>query len=128
MEQAVPCRIDQGDLLIEGSSASPSRFPAIFLRDNCSCTRCRHQSGQRLIEIGDIPADVTIVDLQSGAGQVGLTFSDGHRSSFSVAWLANHDLGPAARANRRQPIAYWGREISANPPTGEWRAIRATSS
>lgn len=50
--------------------------PAVWLRDNCVCPRCRDpHSGQRLVALADIPADIAVV----GRDGAVVTFSDGHR-------------------------------------------------
>ncbi|WP_257275299.1 gamma-butyrobetaine hydroxylase-like domain-containing protein, partial [Endozoicomonas sp. SESOKO4] len=33
-------------------------FHYFWLRDNCPCHQCRHESGQRLIEVMDVSMDI----------------------------------------------------------------------
>ena len=49
--------IQAGELVLDGS-----RFPAIWLRDNCPCPQCTDPgSGQRLTDVLDIHNDVSVV-------------------------------------------------------------------
>jgi gamma-butyrobetaine dioxygenase len=69
-----------------------SRFHYVWLRDNCWCDDCRvAQSGERRIYTANIPADIspreTVVDDES----LHVTWNDGHSSTFSLGWLADHD-------------------------------------
>jgi hypothetical protein len=39
-------------------------MPAVWLRDNCPCPLCRDPvSGQRLLHITDIPADIAVAEV-----------------------------------------------------------------
>jgi gamma-butyrobetaine dioxygenase len=68
------------------------RFPAVWLRDNCACAQCLDPgSGQKLHDITDIPADLTVAAVQDTGESVTVTYApDGHRSVFSRSWLACH--------------------------------------
>jgi gamma-butyrobetaine hydroxylase len=76
-----------------------SRFYALWLRDNCPCPECRHESGQRLLDTRSIPDELTIVGLEDN-GSIRVTFSDGHASTYDGAWLAAH-AGPRPPRKRR---------------------------
>jgi hypothetical protein len=44
--------------------AGPRGMPAAWLRDNCPCALCRDPvSGQRLLHITDIPADIAVAEV-----------------------------------------------------------------
>jgi gamma-butyrobetaine hydroxylase len=87
-----------------------SRFHALWLRDNCHCAECRHESGQRLLDTRSIPDDLTIVELaDNGALQV--TFSDDHVSTYDEAWLTAH-AGPRPPRKRR----LWDASLQSSLP------------
>src|SRR5438270_13377125 len=68
----------------------------IWLRDNCPCPECRHESGQRLLDTRTIPDDLTVTWTSENEAR----FSDGHASTFDPAWLTAHAGPPPARARR----------------------------
>ena len=74
------------------------RFPAIWLRDNCSCPACvAPGTSQKLKDITDMPNGVAITRTDHAAGSVTVTFApDQHRSEFSRSWLAAHAPGGAS--------------------------------
>jgi len=123
MEQMPGFAVEDGDLILLAAEGRPSRYRAIFLRDNCHCPKCRHPSGQRLFEIADLPSDTGIAKIDVDGGAVRITFLDGHRSDFTFAWLQDHDLMPAARSARGDRVVHWGSEIGNNPPCGEWSEL-----
>ena len=65
-------------------------MPAVWLRDNCPCPLCRDPvSGQRLLHITDIPADIAVAEVVPSGGTVSVLFHpDGHRAVFDRDWLA----------------------------------------
>ena len=69
---------------------------AIWLRDSCCCTECRDAgSGQRLVSITDLPADVWLTTTRAAGDLIEVVFGpDGHRSVFSRDWLAEQHSPP----------------------------------
>lgn len=106
----------------DGTVAS---FPAIWLRDNCSCPQCRHINGQRLFEITDLPAALKVGTAELGAGRMTITWSpDNHVSSFAADWLRAHDLAPAARAKRYEAPTLWDAGLKSNLPVADWATVQ----
>lgn len=66
-----------------------SQFPAVWLRDNCPCAQCRDQlSQQKLSQARNLANDVSATIVEENSDQFVITFTpDGHRSTFSRAWL-----------------------------------------
>ncbi|HEY4164799.1 MAG TPA: TauD/TfdA family dioxygenase [Dongiaceae bacterium] len=106
---------------------SASALPTFWLRDNCRCGQCRHPgNGQKLYEIVDLPADLSVREVGVGPDHVlSVAWSDGHRSEFAGDWLRNHDLSTASRAERQPDCELWGAEIGNNLPTGDWPEMLA---
>ncbi|KAK2749302.1 hypothetical protein FQN55_003627 [Onygenales sp. PD_40] len=76
-------------------------WPNIWLRDNCQCKKCIHpDTRQRLVDTFSIPANLQVVDVRKYDDYLEITWAnDGHTSTYSLDWLANHilrqsDLGP----------------------------------
>jgi gamma-butyrobetaine dioxygenase len=78
-------------------------LPPAWLRDNCRCADCLDPvTGQRLLSVTDLPADLAVRDVAAADGQVTVLFHpDGHRAVFDQAWLDRHAAGPAEPADPR---------------------------
>jgi len=91
-----------------------NRFHPLWLRDNCPCRECRHESGQRLLDTRSIPDDLTVVSVEGAT----VTFSDGHASTFDPDWL-DAQSHPAERRRRR----LWGAELTDELPVGRYDEV-----
>jgi gamma-butyrobetaine hydroxylase len=80
------------ELSITWQDLSHSRLAAIWLRDHCQMATSRDSaSGQRLLNITDIPDDVSISKAMLEGDQLIIQFGpDGHRSEFASDWLYNN--------------------------------------
>ncbi|MER7584922.1 TauD/TfdA family dioxygenase [Kitasatospora sp. NPDC097691] len=71
-----------------------TELPPYWLRDNCPCAECRDpRNGQKLFRIDDLPQDLTIAASTESDGRLEVLWSDGHRSRYPLAWLAEEDEG-----------------------------------
>jgi gamma-butyrobetaine dioxygenase len=101
-------------------------MPAVWLRDNCPCPLCRDPvSGQRLLHITDIPADIAVAEVVPSGGTVSVLFHpDGHRAVFDRDWLARY--GEPARGSPPDPRTedakrLWSpADLGGEPPRGSW--------
>lgn len=118
-----------GDLVtLAWTDGAKSVFPAIWLRDNCRCPKCRHNSGQRLFEVTDLPAALSVGKVDQGADWLTITWApDEHVSAYRFDWLRDHDLAPASRAARREAPVLWGAELKSNLPVGDWSEVRVNA-
>jgi gamma-butyrobetaine dioxygenase len=117
------------ELELELELAAGSRYPAVWLRDNCSCDECVDPgSGQKLYGITDLPPEVRIRAVEQTEATVTVEFApDGHRSSFSLAWLAEHRLGEQPPADDRAEDAkqlWQAADLAESMPTAEWSAFQ----
>ena len=98
-----------------------SRFEATWLRHNCTCVSCMDpNSGQRLIDITDLPETVRVADasIDDLGNQLSLAFApDDHRSCYDSAWLYAFARGAAA------PLELWGAELSGGLPEAEYETV-----
>jgi len=97
---------------------------AYWLRDNCPCTECRDpRSGQKLFQITDLPEDLAVGESVETDGRLEVTWSDGHRSHYPLAWLAEprHGDGRTEEGRRLWVAADFARGI----PEAEWDAYLA---
>ena len=93
------------------AGARTKRFHAIWLRDNAwdEATRASG-NGQRLITLGDIPADTRVSAASIEAGRLHVTFQpEDRRIAYDLQWLADHAYDkaepapPAGRLRRSRP-------------------------
>jgi gamma-butyrobetaine dioxygenase len=111
----------------------------VWLRDNCPCPECRHESGQRLLDTRAIPDGLAVTShvvtrprhmgshVTSG-DVVEVRFSDGHASSFDLSWL-EANAGPSAPRTRRLwdasiqdtlPVAYYEDVAGGGAALRDW--------
>jgi gamma-butyrobetaine dioxygenase len=88
-----------------------NRFHPLWLRDNCPCAECRHESGQRLLDTRSLLDDLSVV----GVDGCTVSFSDGHTSVFDAKWLREQARRPAQRVRR-----LWGAEIQDELPVARY--------
>lgn len=122
-------------------------LPAIWLRDNCRCRKCWDPaSGQRLVTIIDLPADVSVIQAQRSGNRIEVIFGpDRHQAVFDAAWLSQfgvtagsddpgrekgHDLpawAPAGRDVRTEDAKrLWaGQQIASAFPQGSWELLQS---
>ena len=118
------------------TSSSPAldlatgRYPAIWLRDNCSCPECVDPgSGQKLYGITDVPPEVGIRHIDQTEDAVSVEFApDGHRSRFTHDWLAAHrlDSQTAADDDRTEDAKqlWQAADLADSMPTAAWSAFQ----
>jgi len=104
------------------------RFHAVWLRDNAWDERTRAPgNGQRLITLGDIPADTIVSKAEVVDGQLHLSFRpEGRTIAFDPAWLASHayDLAlPRAPGWTAAEIETWDATLGANIPVADFSEV-----
>src|ERR1700742_2613123 len=77
-----------------------SRWPAIWLRDNCRCPDCRDpRNGQKLFGITDLPPRPTVLGVTQGVTADGaaafVEFEPQHRGVYPLEWLRSVEAGSA---------------------------------
>jgi gamma-butyrobetaine dioxygenase len=122
-------RIEPGTeaLTVAWLSGGESRYPFIWLRDNCRCANCRDpRNGQRLFDALDLPLEPRPAEVELAEGSVIIRWSgEHHESRYSADWLAAHDLSGHARAKRRTSLRLWGAEIANDLPQADWPRVLA---
>jgi gamma-butyrobetaine dioxygenase len=118
---------EEGALAVAWRSGGRSRFPYLWLRDNCGCPSCRDpKSGQRLIDVLDLPVEAEPTEAVLQGDSVLLRWSgEDHESCYSAAWLREHDLSPMGRETRRPQRRFWGAEIANDLPEADWPRLLA---
>jgi gamma-butyrobetaine dioxygenase len=90
------------------------QFHPLWLRDNCQCPECRHESGQRLLDTRSLPHDLSVVTVNGYE----VSFSDGHTSVFDPDWLRANVADPPPSTRR-----LWGAEIQDELPIARYDEV-----
>jgi gamma-butyrobetaine dioxygenase len=130
--------IDEGRVVELSIEGQPSRFHAIWLRDNALDAATRSPSnGQRLITLLDIPADTRVTRASVKNGELTLFFAPDEREvSFPSEWLVERSYdrersqtrgwtGPEitrwdARLQTRVPSVRYGDAVTDRRALGRW--------
>lgn len=105
------------------------RFHAVWLRDNAWDDKTRSPgNGQRLITLGDIPADTTISQATIENGRLELAFQpEGRTIAFDRGWLAEHAYdkpSPEARGWTAPEIKTWDAALGSDIPLADFSDVR----
>lgn len=111
-----------GCVCVSVSGGDLHRYPYIWLRDNCECSKCRipNFKNQRKVTPLDLDMDIQVSTCKLSADQesVEVAFSDDHQGSFRLDWLEkNHfskDRGPLVRERGGVAPVSWGKELENN--------------
>jgi gamma-butyrobetaine dioxygenase len=101
--------------------------PAIWLRDNCSCGRCRHANGQKLHGITDLAADLRVSAITETGEEIRIRFDgDEHEAVFDRDWLSTWWAEPEDGDGRTEDAKRtWSAADLATVPDCDWSAYRA---
>ncbi len=105
-----------------------ARFHAIWLRDNALDPETRAAgNGQRLITIGDVPAETAVSAAEIVNGQLQVTFQPENKTvTFPSNWLHDHiyDRDQSREAGWTGPdITTWQRGLEA--PSADWVKVHS---
>ena len=93
-----------------------SRFPFVFLRDNCQCSECFHESSlQRTYDTFnklDMDIQPQRVEVLQNGEEISITWPDKHVSLFSSQWLHSRQATEQAnttkeRSLQREGVRVW---------------------
>ena len=102
--------------------------PALWLRDACPCTECRHPgSGQRLRSVLALEPDTGVATFSSSGDDVEVTFTpDGHVGRFSRRWLADNAPGRTRvfdDRSERNRLPWLAADLVNGPPEVQWAQL-----
>jgi hypothetical protein len=90
-----------------------AEFASLWLRDNCAGDRDPY-SGQRLVDIADLPENPLIRSAAAVQGTVLVEWDDQSVASFDLAWLAAHALDRHLAAPERR-VRTWPNGAQLSP-------------
>jgi gamma-butyrobetaine dioxygenase len=102
--------VSSGGVVVSWADGHKSRFPAIWLRHNCSCDLCGStETARRHLRFTDISSDATARQIAvDGSGALHVAWGPGgHTSSYPAAWLRGHCLSASEREHRRFKPKIW---------------------
>ena len=90
-------------LHVEWQGGARSEFASLWLRDNCACDR-DPASGQRLVDIADVPADPRLRSVTAVADGLAVEWDGESRTAtFDLGWLAEQASARGARRPELDP-------------------------
>ncbi|EDW86495.1 uncharacterized protein Dwil_GK14708 [Drosophila willistoni] len=96
-------RIVNGGSCIEvlpDSGSSTLTFPGVWLRDNCRCSTCFHDSSQsRRLDWDKFDTNIQALALHTDESkqQLQITWSDKHKSNYDLKWLKQRSFNASNR-------------------------------
>ncbi|XP_019626570.1 PREDICTED: gamma-butyrobetaine dioxygenase-like [Branchiostoma belcheri] len=115
---------------VEWSDRGVSRFPYVWLRDNCQCPQCFNpDSRSRRVLMNDLDVNVSPVrvELQAKKSLLSVDWPQGHQSQYDCQWLRERCFSPQALSERerdwQRKTQLWGAELAHNLPKADFPAI-----
>ena len=117
---------------IAGLGPEPLRFHAIWLRDNAGDARTRSpENGQKLITVGDIPADTAIVAATADGATLTVSFQPENRTiDYDLGWLLGNAYDRPPRNERgwiAASLETWDNRSLAEIPEADMGSLKADS-
>ena len=127
-----PRLLDGGAAIVLDLDERTLRFHAMWLRDNTQDAATRDPAtGQRLITVGDLPADTRIESADWRDGRLHLRFApDGKQADYDPLWLIAHAYD---RVALRSPgwtdatVTRWDAAAAGALPVADYQRIRSDS-
>ncbi|XP_035672119.1 gamma-butyrobetaine dioxygenase-like [Branchiostoma floridae] len=120
----------EGAVEVEWSAGGVSKYPYVWLRDNCQCPMCyESEYGNRLILTSELDTEIVPARAETRGTESALhvTWPDGHQSRYDWQWLRDRCFSSQARADRerrwKNMKQLWGADILANLPKFEFPAL-----
>lgn len=83
-------------LAITWEDGTVSRYHWVWLRDFCRCEHCFNRNcQQKYFDCATIPVDIAPSAIEQQESALSVLWPDGHRSSYVLTWLRNHDYSNA---------------------------------
>ncbi|XP_067058082.1 gamma-butyrobetaine dioxygenase-like [Acropora muricata] len=121
-------------LNVTWNNESVSRYPYVFLRDNCRCSLCLHDSSnqRRFDTVGDLDLEIfpDKLEVTPHGGELVITWPDGHVSKFDSEWLHSRRLseeGESAKKTsflNKKGVEFWdAKKLQDNIPRSDFQEI-----
>ncbi|XP_070566924.1 gamma-butyrobetaine dioxygenase-like [Ptychodera flava] len=110
-------------LLLEWNDGTVSRYPFVWLRDNCRCRACWHPDTESRIALtADLNVDIQPngITVSDDGAKVDIHWPDNHLSPFATSML--HDVRFEDEVPKKN-IRMWGSELLEQLPTFQFNEI-----
>ena len=125
---------NSGMLHVTWNNKSVNRFPFIYLRDNCRCSECFHESSlqRRFDTVGSLDLNISPqkLDVTQDGEQLVVTWPDGHVSIFDSEWLHSRRLSEGEDSSKersslsREGVEIWDAEkLQGNIPKSDFQEV-----
>ncbi|PGH06550.1 trimethyllysine dioxygenase [Helicocarpus griseus UAMH5409] len=91
---ATRSELDYAPVTVDLPGGSTGKWPSLWLRDNCQCSKCIHpDTRQRLVDTFSIPEDIKPLAVRNLENHLEIEWAnDGHTSTYRYNWLSEHHL------------------------------------
>ena len=116
----------EGGLDVTWQDGKQSFFHAIWLRDNCPCTMCRHPlTMERTFDASELDLEIEVAAAEATAdGQLKINWPGGdHVSHYDAGWLGAHSYDDESRTARRPARTLWDRSFREKLPRHDFHSI-----
>ena len=121
-------------LNVTWNDESVSRYPYVFLRDNCRCPACLHESScqRRFDTVGSLDLKIfpEKLEVTPHGGELVITWPDNHVSKFDSEWLHSRRLceeGESAKKTsflNKKGVEFWdAKKLQGNIPRSDFGEI-----
>ncbi|XP_070566929.1 gamma-butyrobetaine dioxygenase-like [Ptychodera flava] len=110
-------------VLLEWNDGTTSRYPFVWLRDNCRCPSCWHHDARgRIILMENLDVDIEPIGvaMSEDGSKVDIHWPDNHTSPFETSLL--HDVRFEDELPKEN-IRMWGSELLDHLPTFQFNEI-----
>ncbi|XP_035662137.1 gamma-butyrobetaine dioxygenase-like [Branchiostoma floridae] len=115
---------------VEWSGGGVSRFPYVWLRDNCQCQKCFNpDSRARLVLMADLDVKLSPVraEVQAAGSLLTVDWPDGHQSQYDWPWLKARCFSTQALEKRgkdwQRKTQLWGSELAQDLPKADFSVL-----
>ncbi|CAH2235980.1 jg2054 [Pararge aegeria aegeria] len=92
LNSVLPNKDDFVNINFQGNSL---KYPSVWLRDNCQCEQCFHQSAKsRILNLCKFNVNVSIKSVVQDETSVQVTWDDDHVSRYALNWLKFRSFMP----------------------------------
>ena len=121
-----------GQVLTLTTPNGPLRFHAMWLRDNSWDPETRAAgNGQRLVSLGELPADTPMTEAGVSGDQITVTFApEGKTVTYNAGWLVENAYDRPASTERGwlgEGIETWDSGLMGNVPIGDFAQLSSDS-
>ncbi|XP_071947705.1 gamma-butyrobetaine dioxygenase-like [Antedon mediterranea] len=100
---------------VQFSDNTETRYPFVWLRDNCRCSECHDKSSVhriQLLENLDIDVHPIKTEMHIDGHSIIMQWSDDHKSEYPVNWLKDVKFPAALDLIDDMDVKYWGSEMT----------------